>query len=135
MILLDTDVVSQMLRPNPPRGLARRLRQTRRTDRFISTISVGELLYGIERTGRHEDVRMRLETHFLPWIGIAPFDLESARAYGYMKAELHKAGQPLPEPDLRIASVAIAHGLTLVTGNEAHFRRVRGLKIENWLRG
>ncbi len=133
MILLDTDVVSHIIRPDPPHGLARRLRQIPRPDRFISTISVGEILYGIERTGRHDDIRVRLEAHFLPWIGIVPFDLESARVYGHLKAELHKAGQPLAEADLRIASIAIAHGLALVTGNEAHFRRVRGLKVENWL--
>jgi tRNA(fMet)-specific endonuclease VapC len=133
MILLDTDVVSHLLRSEPRSALVRRLRQVPTPDRFISAISIGEILYGIERTGRHEAIRARLETDFIARVGVLPFDLEAARVYGRVKAHLHQAGQPLDEPDLRIASIALARGLTLVTGNEAHFGRVPALRVENWL--
>ncbi len=135
MILLDTDVVSHLLRSVAEAKLVRRLRQVPADGRFISSISVGEILYGVERTGRHEAIRERLEKDFISRIEILPFDLEAARVYGHIKAHLHRAGQPLSEPDLRIASIAACNGLTLITGNEVHFRRVPGLKMENWLKG
>jgi len=134
MILLDTDIVSNLLRPDARRDLVRRLRQVPMRNRFITAISIGEILYGIERTGRHEAIRARLETDFIPRIEILPFDMDAARAYGRIKAHLFRAGQPLDEPDLRIASIALSGALTLITGNDAHFRRVPGLKIENWLK-
>ena len=134
MILLDTDIVSHLLRSDARAELVRRLREVPMRSRFISAISIGEMLYGIERTGRHESIRARLETEFVARVEVLPFDLEAARAYGRVKAELHKAGQPLDEPDLRIASIAVCRGLTLITGNDAHFGRVPGLKVENWLR-
>ena len=134
MILLDTDAVSAVLRSDPQSGLVRRLRQVPLRSRFTSTITIGEILYGIERTGRHEAVRARLESDFIGRIQVLSFDLEAARAYGRTKAALHRAGQPLDEPDLRIASIALSRGLQLITGNEAHFRRVPGLQVENWLR-
>ncbi|MDP9373953.1 MAG: type II toxin-antitoxin system VapC family toxin, partial [Chloroflexota bacterium] len=53
--------------------------------------------------------------------------------YGTLRAELEAAGTPLAEPDLRIASIALTHDLTLVTGNLRHFGRISGLAVENWL--
>ncbi len=134
MILLDTDIISHLLRPHPPANLVRRVRAVPMQDRFTSAISTGELLYGIERTGRHEDLRTKIEAEFIARIEVLPFDLEASRVYGRLKARLHSTGRPLAEPDLRIAAIAIANGLTLITGNESHFRRVPGLKVKNWLR-
>jgi tRNA(fMet)-specific endonuclease VapC len=135
MILLDTDAVSQLLRPQPPPRLVQQLRHIPLRDRFISAISVGELLCGLERSGRHQAIRARLEQEFIARIEVLPFDLSAAQRYALIKARLFAAGRSLDEPDLRIASIAIARGLTLITGNEAHFRRVRGLKVENWIKG
>ena len=134
MILLDTDIISNLLRAEPPAHLVQRVRRVPMRSRFISAISIAEILYGIERTGRHEGIRARLETDFIPRIEILAFDLDAARAYGRIKAQLHQAGQPLNEPDLQIASIAISRGLTLITGNDAHFLRIPSLKLENWLR-
>ena len=50
-----------------------------------------------------------------------------------MRAELEARGRPLGEPDLRIAAIALAHGMTLVTANVRHFSRVEELPVENWL--
>ena len=133
MILLDTDIASDILKGRRPE-LRERLRQVPTRGRFISAISVGEVLYGIERTGRHEAIRARLEASIIGRMEVLPFDLAAARTCAQIKAQLHKEGRPLDEPDLRIASIAIGRGLVLITGNEAHFRRVAGLKIENWLK-
>jgi len=134
MILLDTDIVSHLLRAEPRPELVQRLRQVPVRDRHTSAITVGEILYGLERTGRHEAIRARLEAEFIARIEVLPFDLDAARSYGRIKAHLYRAGQPLDEPDLRIASIAVSRGLTLISGNEVHFRRVPGLRVENWLR-
>lgn len=62
-----------------------------------------------------------------------PFDEAAAETYGSLRARLEAEGTPLAEPDTRIASIALAHRLTLVTGNVRHFDRVPGLGVENWL--
>lgn len=134
MILLDTDVISHLLRPAAPTHLLQRLHSVPLRHRYLSAISVGEILHGIERTGRHEHIRMMLETRFLAKAETLPFDLAAARIYARFKAYLQRIGQPLDEPDLRIAAIAIANDLTLISGNEAHFQRVPGLKFENWLK-
>lgn len=134
MILLDTDVVSHLLRRGGGSHLLPRLRQVPLWRQFISAISVGEMLYGIERTGRHEETRARFEVEIIGHMQVLPFDLEAARVYATTKVELHRLGQPLDEPDLRIAAIALSRDLTVVTGNEAHFRRIAGLRVENWLR-
>jgi len=56
----------------------------------------------------------------------------AAEAYGTIRAELERKGQMIGNNDLWIAAHAKAAGLTLVTNNEREFRRVRGLKVENW---
>ena len=62
-----------------------------------------------------------------------PFDEAAARRYGEVRAELERRGTPLGDGDLRIGSIALAQGLTLVTGNVRHFWRIPGLMVENWL--
>jgi predicted nucleic acid-binding protein len=57
---------------------------------------------------------------------------QRAEAYGFIRAELEGRGEMVGSNDLWIAAHALASGLTLVTNNEREFRRVRGLKIQNW---
>lgn len=64
---------------------------------------------------------------------VLPFDAAAAETYGSLRAGLEASGRRLAEPDLRIASIALARDAVLVTGNERHFRRVNGLAVENWL--
>jgi tRNA(fMet)-specific endonuclease VapC len=54
--------------------------------------------------------------------------------YGPLRARLEQAGRRIDEPDLPIASIALSHDLTVVTGNTRHFARVPGLRVENWLK-
>jgi tRNA(fMet)-specific endonuclease VapC len=68
-------------------------------------------------------------------IDVIPFDAAAAERYGALRAQLEAAGQRLAEADLRIAAIALAHDLTLVTGNVRHFARVPELRVENWLAG
>jgi tRNA(fMet)-specific endonuclease VapC len=66
-------------------------------------------------------------------VPVLPFHEAAAHAYAEIRTELERRGTPLDEPDLRIAAIARAFDLVLVTGNERHFRRVPNLVVENWI--
>jgi tRNA(fMet)-specific endonuclease VapC len=70
----------------------------------------------------------------LETIPVLPLDVPADVEYGGIRAKLEAAGKPIGANDLLIAAHAHALGLTLVTDNENEFTRVRGIKIENWLR-
>lgn len=129
--LLDTDVISAVLRPRPSVRVARELADRGGTGMYTSVINLGELVFGAIRRDRG-DLLARIDdvTAVLP---VLPFDSRAARVCGALKAELERVGRPIAEPDLRIAAVAVSLDLTLVTGNERHFARVPGLTLENWL--
>jgi tRNA(fMet)-specific endonuclease VapC len=75
----------------------------------------------------------RLENTLLPNLPVLPVDTAAARWYGEIRAGLERRGTPIGDADLRIAAIALARGLTVVTGNRRHFQRVAGLPAENWL--
>ncbi|MBI5026642.1 MAG: type II toxin-antitoxin system VapC family toxin [Nitrospirae bacterium] len=134
MFLFDTDVLSNILRKNPSSDLLLRLSQLTPEEQFTTTITVGELVYGAYKSNRPEYFLEKLDRFVWPNVNILPFDDESAYKYGKLRAEMEKKGRVVMEPDLRIASIALASGLTLVTGNIKHFLKIPGLKVENWIR-
>ena len=132
MYCFDTDVLSTILKRNPPLSLIRRLARVEPRKQFTTSITLGELLYGASRKGSPrlmERVRevVRRAQHVLP------FDESAAEVYGALRAELESQGRPMGEPDLRIASIALSRDLTLVTGNVRHFERIPDLRVENWI--
>ena len=101
-------------------------------EQSTSAINVGEMLFGATRR-HHAGLLERIEA-IIESLAVIPFDESAARVYARIRVALEMAGTPLAEADLRIAAIALAYELTLITGNERHFRRVPGLTIENWLR-
>lgn len=134
MYCLDTDVLSALMRRDPPLSLVRRVAALGTTEQCTTSINLGELLYGAAKRGSDRLLR-RVEELILSAGLVVAFDEPSARVYGSLRAALERGGRPLAEPDLRIASIALARDLTLVTGNTRHFGRVPGLRVENWLEG
>jgi predicted nucleic acid-binding protein len=132
MYCFDTDVLSAVLRREPPLHLLRRLAQVPPDDQATTTITLGELLYGAAKRGSGQLVQRVREALSLATV-ILPFDADAAEIYGPLRADLERQGRRLDEPDLRIASIALSRGLTLVTGNIRHFKRVPDLLVENWL--
>lgn len=132
MYCLDTDVLSAVLRKTPRLDLIRRLAVVPADAQFTTSINLGELLYGASRKGNPALVQ-RIRDLVRRGGVVLPFDEAAAEVYGPLRAALEKRGQRLDEPDLRIASIALAHDLTLVTGNVRHFARVPKLRVENWL--
>jgi len=128
----DTDVLSAVLRKTPPLHLLRRLALVAPEAQRTTAINLGELIYGAARKDDGALVERVREVVHRAQI-VLPFDEAAAEVYGPLRAGLEKRGQRLDEPDLRIASIALAHDLTLVSGNVRHFARVAGLRVENWL--
>jgi tRNA(fMet)-specific endonuclease VapC len=133
MFLFDTDTISHILKRTPSSTLLARLAIVAPEQQFTSAITVGEMVYGAYRSPSPEPLLRQLEERVWPNVRVLPFDRPAAETYGRLRAELERAGTPLSEPDLRIASIALTHDLTLVTGNVRHFARVSGLRVENWL--
>ena len=133
MFLFDTDTLSQVLRRDPSPSLLVRMAAVPLEEQFTTAITVGEMVYGAERSSRREYLLRQFEERLWPVVRVLPFDLAAGQTYGRLRVELERAGAPLAEPDLRIASIAVTHGLTVVTGNVRHFSRVPGLQVENWI--
>ena len=132
MIVLDTDAVSELLRRAPAERFVQRLRRARPDSLATTSITLGELAFGAVRTGR-PDLYVRA-MGLLKDVTVLDFDRRAAEAYGPICARLERDGTRLADPDLRIASIVVSRDATLVSGNERHFARVPGLKLENWLR-
>ena len=133
MYLFDTDTISNLLRKGPFPGLLRKLAGLPTEQQFISTITVGELIYGAYRSKRPDYFLEKLDQLVWPNVQILSFDEAAARTYGRLRARLEREGILVSEPDLRIATIGLSRQLTLVTGNIRHFSRIPDLRIENWL--
>ena len=133
MFLFDTDALSQIIKKNPSIAFIRKLASIEPEKQFTSSITVGELVYGAHKSDRPLYFIEKLEKLVWPNIQILPFDESAANVYGRLRADLGKKGTTLTEPDLRIASIAMHHGLIVITGNLRHFSKVPGLGAENWL--
>lgn len=132
MYCFDTDVLSATIRRDPPLHLIRRLARTPPTEQSTTAITLGELIYGVQRRGSPQ-LAVRVRELISSAGPILPFDEAAAQRYGELRAELEAAGRRVAEPDLRIAAIALTRDATLVTGNARHFGRIPGLRVENWL--
>jgi len=130
--LLDTNTIIY-IRRNRPEIVRRAFRDLRAGEAVLSVITTGELVYGVTKSSRRAEAisQLRQITALLP---VLPLHEETAQVYGAIRAELESRGQMIGNNDLWIAAHSIAAGLTVVTNNEKEFRRVPGLKIENWAR-
>ena len=129
--LLDTSVCIYVIRKRPVRVLAR-LRRKRLSEVGISTITLSELEYGVAKSLRPEANKLAL-IEFLAPIEVLPYDDMAAERYGRIRAFHERQGRPIGSMDMLIAAHALSLDCILVTNNEAEFRRVPGLKIENWI--
>lgn len=132
MYCLDTDILSAVLRRDPPLHLIRRLARTPSVEQCTTSITLGELLYGVAKRGS-PSLALRVRELIVSAGPILPFDEAAAERYGALRASLESEGRRLAEPDLRIAAIALSREVTLVTANVRHFARVPALRVENWL--
>jgi len=133
VFIFDTDIYTNVLRKIPSKKLIDRLKKVPRRDQFTTAITIGEVFYGIMKSPNRLRLLELFETVLLPRATILPFDFLAARKYGEVRTLLEKQGTPLEQADSQIASIALSRNMTLITGNIRHFKRVPGLKVENWL--
>jgi tRNA(fMet)-specific endonuclease VapC len=127
--LLDTNVISEHLKR--PSGLTHRFIQY--SGRLaLPTVVLGELYAWAYGRADPSSILAPLES-LLEQLEILPFDRESAEHFGRLRALLSRTGVTVDSIDLMIASIALAHDLTLVTNNTKHFVNVPGLRLANWL--
>jgi tRNA(fMet)-specific endonuclease VapC len=98
----------------------------------ITTISIGELVYGAERSARPAEKLLELDT-LLATITVVAYDDAAAHRFGTLKMTLERRGERLADADLQIAAIVLSRGVPLVTHNGRHFARVPGLTLEDWL--
>ncbi len=129
--LLDTNICIYIIK-NRYVDLVKKLRAVGIEQVGISTITIAELEFGVANSVRPEETMSKLYEFLVPFT-IVDFDMHAARYYGKIRKVLKDLGQPIGPMDTLIASIGLAHGLTLVTNNEKEFARVPDLKIENWI--
>ncbi len=131
--LLDTDVLSQLMRKRAHAGLLARLRRQPAQALCTTAVNVMELRHGSARRDDHASFWPRIEELILSRVRILAFDEVAARLAGDLRAELERLGTPIGTADVQIAAVALANRATLVTHNTRHFGRVPGLEVQDWL--
>ena len=131
--MLDTNILVYVLnaRPRHEAALAR-FDSENPEELVVSSITLAELCYGIEKSRRRESNRRALH-RVLRALNVAAFDAKAAEAYGSVRATLEATGKPVGPLDTLIAAHALALDLTLVTSNLREFTRIRGLRVESWI--
>ena len=97
---------------------------------FISEMTLAELKFGVEKSEKHEKNKKALD-NFLTGVQILPI-FHSLDLYAKEKARLQKAGTSVDDFDLLIGVTSVTHKLTMVTNNTNHFKRINGIKLEDW---
>jgi tRNA(fMet)-specific endonuclease VapC len=127
--LLDTDTCIYALKQHP--DVIQKLFSTRREDVGVSVVTEAELRTGAAKSSSPSKTLRHAEAFLRPLI-IIEFTSPDAIAYAQIRAKLERAGTPIGPLDTIIAAQAVARDLTLVSNNEREFRRVSGLRMENW---
>lgn len=128
--MLDTNIISDLIR-NPQGKAARRIGKVGEDNVCTSIIVAAELRYGCAKSGSQR--LLKAVEDLLGEINVLPFDVPADVEYGGIRAELETIGKPIGGNDLLIAAHACAIGAAIVTDNTDEFKRIRGLKVENWL--
>jgi tRNA(fMet)-specific endonuclease VapC len=127
--LLDTNTASYVIKGNIPR-VRERLLKVPMADVGISVVTETELRFGIVRRPDTAKLKLAVEEILLR-VEVLPWDSAAAEHYAQLRATLEAQGEPMGNMDMMIAAHALATHIALVT-NDRVFRRVKGLRIEDW---
>lgn len=127
--MLDTNIVIYTIKNRPEQ--VRQAFKQHENQMCISAVTLGELIYGAERSAQTERNLADIEG-LIARLEVAPFEAHAAEHFGQLRAELYRSGKPIGPYDMMIAGHARATGLILITNNRKEFERVPGLRVENW---
>jgi tRNA(fMet)-specific endonuclease VapC len=128
--MLDTNICIYVMK-NYPQDLRERFNSLAE-QLCISSITLGELHFGAEKSARRVDNLLAIE-HFVARLDVLPFAAKAAAHYGQLRAELERAGTPCGPHDMQIGGHARSEGLIVVTNNMREFGRMPGIRAENWV--
>ena len=136
MIVLDTNVVCEAMRPEPHPGVLGWLNAQAAETLYLSSVTLAELLFGIgalSAGARRDRLARTLDRLLALFSGrVLPFDQEAARRYADMAVTARAAGRPLPTADGYLAATAAAHGFAVATRNVRHFGDTGVELIDPW---
>lgn len=127
--LLDIDICIYWLKGKST--VKTKVEQVDWSDIAICVITATELYFGAYNSNKIEQ-NLKTAENFIQSITVLPLSNNTLKKFGQLKAQLRKAGTPVADFDLLIASVAISTNLILVTNNTRHYQRITGLNLENW---
>ncbi|AVQ11278.1 Twitching motility protein PilT [Leptospira santarosai] len=130
MYLLDTNICIFLIKKKSQK-LLDKLKKNFNKGLYISSLTLAELEFGIENSEQKEKNRVSL-IEFLSIFEILPFVQSDAQAFGILKADLKKSGNPIGSIDALLAAQALSRALVLITNNTKEFKRVKNLCIEDW---
>lgn len=128
--MLDTNICIYVMKNFPP-NLLEKFNATAE-QLCISSITLGELHYGAEKSVRRAD-NLNAIQQFVARLDVLAFGAKAAAHYGQLRAELERAGNPCGPHDLQIGGHARSEGLIIVTNNMGEFSRMPGIRAENWV--
>ena len=131
LYMLDTDTCSHIIRERPI-GVLEHFRKLAMEQICISTVTYAELLYGVERSS-FKRINRPIIDDFVQHLDVIDWDNGAAEQYGKIRSDLKARGQPIGAMDMMIAAHAKSIKSVLVTNNQKHFARIKGLKVENWV--
>lgn len=130
MFMLDTDICIYIMKERFSQ-LLDRLEDVAVSKTCMSAITHAELMNGVCKSERKEKNLIVLKT-LIKSVQVIPFDEQAGEVYGRVRSDLEKRGEIIGNHDLLIASHALSQKMTLVTHNTREFKRVKGLKMEDW---
>lgn len=135
MIVVDTNVISEVMRPQPSRAVLNWLNEQDSNQLFITTVTLAEISYGLRILPKGQR-RWQLQNHFEQFIAqafeqrVLDFTVSAARSYAEIMGHRKEIGRPMSLPDGQIASIAHAHGFAVATRNIKDFEDC-GLELFN----
>jgi len=134
MYLLDTNILSELIKKRPNPHFLKRLRSKSPQSLFTSSICVFELRFGSALRDDFNAFWPRIMDEIISRITVLPFGENEARMAGDVLAQLQKTGRTIGIEDVFIAATTIINRFVLVTANIRHYSRIKDLKIENWIK-
>jgi tRNA(fMet)-specific endonuclease VapC len=130
--LLDTNIISEVLRRRPDPNVIARLRQVEPEETHASMIALFELRFGSMLRDDAGEFWRKIEAEIVPLVHWLDVDRSVASTAGDIAAKLQKLGTPIGVSDCLIAATALAHNLVLVSRNVRHFEKITDLLRETW---
>ena len=136
MIVLDTNVVSEAMKPEPHPAVRAWLNEQAAETLYLSSVTLAELLFGIAAlpVGKRKDLLAKALDGLMGLFRdrVLPFDIDAARRYAELAVRAKTAGQGFPTPDGYIAAIAVSRGFIVASRDTAPYEAAGVSVIDPW---